>query len=222
MPLRPTPRTKIGGSIPVPEDRPAAGGLLVAVSQRVSEAAEGDHGGPPPVRGIDGEAVLPQQDLPIVGRDAGEEARAGPEEKLLAPGHFSPAFPMHHARQTLATLRTVDNREVRRGTGHALLGLQEFIQPSVEYLFEAQNTEPKEEDDLDADEGDPAALRQDLAASLGRSSIDLEGVRRLLTAAQRAGLDWRTFYDEAMRAEVTERLYRAPSMPPSWRVAPRQ
>src|SRR3954469_4777883 len=41
-------------------------------------------------------------------------------------------------------------KQVRRGTGHAMLGLQEFVEPSVEYVFQAQNLEQKEEED---DEG---------------------------------------------------------------------
>ena len=35
---------------------------------------------------------------------------------------------------------------VHRGTGHAMLGLQEFIEPSVEYIFQAENIEQKEEE----------------------------------------------------------------------------
>jgi hypothetical protein len=115
----------------------------------------------------------------------------------------------------------LSGEKTRRGVGHAMLGLQGFIEPSVEHVFEVQNAEQKEEDDLDTGRGDLAAIREDLAASLRRSPIDLEEVRRQLTAAQRAGLDWRTLYDEAVRAEVKERLYRAPSIPPPWRVAPR-
>lgn len=97
-----------------------------------------------------------------------------------------------------------------RGTGHALLGLQEFIQPSVEYVFQAENVEQKEEDD-------PA---RDLSVSLGLSPIDPDEVRRHLTAAARAGLNWQTVFEEAVRSELKARPYRAPSIPPAWRVAP--
>jgi hypothetical protein len=111
---------------------------------------------------------------------------------------------------------------VRRGTGHAMLGLQEFIEPSVEYTFQAENVEQKEEDDLDASGDDPDLIKSDIAASLSRTPIDPEEVRRHLATAVRAGLDWRKVYDEAVRAELAERPYRTPSIPPAFRVAPRE
>jgi len=111
--------------------------------------------------------------------------------------------------------------KVRRGTGHALLGLQEFIEPSVEHILAAENAEQIQEDSLAADQDDPAAIKEGLATSLARSTIDLEEVRRHLSAAARAGLDWRALYDVATREEVAARLYKAPSIPPPWRVAPR-
>ncbi len=110
---------------------------------------------------------------------------------------------------------------VRRGTGHALLGLQQFIEPSVEHIFEAENREQKDEDDHDSDGDDPVAIRNDLAASLALTPIDPEEVRRHLAAAQRAGLDWRALYEEAAEHERAERPFKAPSIPPLWRVAPR-
>jgi hypothetical protein len=111
---------------------------------------------------------------------------------------------------------------VRRGTGHALLGLQEFIEPSVEHIFEAENREEKDEDDRDASEDDPKAVVADLLTSLGRTPVDSEEVRRHLTSARRMGLDWREVYDQAVRDELAACPYRAPSLPPSWRVAPRE
>jgi hypothetical protein len=41
---------------------------------------------------------------------------------------------------------------VRRGTGHALMGAQEFIKPSVEYVIQAENTEQAESDDREGDD----------------------------------------------------------------------
>jgi hypothetical protein len=115
----------------------------------------------------------------------------------------------------------LSKERVRRGTGHAMLGLQEFIEPSVEYVIQAENVEQKEEDDLEADGDDAGAIRDDLSVSLGRSPIDPEEVRRLLTRAARSGLDWEGLYDEAVRSELGSRPFRAPSIPPAWRVAPR-
>src|SRR5262249_52805022 len=112
---------------------------------------------------------------------------------------------------------------VRRGTGHAMLGLQEFIQPSVEFVFQAENLEQrKDDDDSPGDEGTPQAIASGLAASLGPTPVVPEEVRRHLAAAQRAGLDWRAFFDQAVSAELAARPYRAPALPPVWRVAPRE
>jgi hypothetical protein len=110
----------------------------------------------------------------------------------------------------------------RRGTGHALLGLQQFIEPSVEHVFEAQNVEQKDEEDDDGLGEDEEAIRSDLAGALGRSPVDVEEVRRHLTAAARAGLDWKALYDQAVGDELRDRPYRAPSIPPTGRVRPRE
>src|SRR4051794_73927 len=80
---------------------------------------------------------------------------------------------------------------VRRGTGHAMLGLQEFIEPSVEYVFQAENVEQREEDDLDGLGDDREAIVADLSTSLGHDPVDHEEVRRHLASARRAGMDWR-------------------------------
>ena len=110
---------------------------------------------------------------------------------------------------------------LRRGTGHALLGLQQFIEPSVEHVFQAQNVEQTEEDDDGLGE-DEEVIRSDLAEALGRSPVDIEEVRRHLTAAARAGLDWKALYEQALAAELRDRPFRAPSIPPARRVRPRE
>jgi hypothetical protein len=111
---------------------------------------------------------------------------------------------------------------VRRGTGHALLGLEEFIAPSVEFVRQAEQVEQKEEDDLDTLEAERAQIQSDLAESLSRDPVDHEEVRRQLATALRAGLDWRELYAQTVRDELTARPFRAPWMPPVWRVAPRE
>jgi hypothetical protein len=115
----------------------------------------------------------------------------------------------------------LSRERVWRGTGHAMLGLQEFIEPYVEYVFQAENVQQKEEHDLEAGEDDAESIRDDLLASLGRSPIDPEEVRRHLTRAARSGLEWEELYEAAVRAELGSRPFRAPSIPPAWRVAPR-
>jgi hypothetical protein len=117
-------------------------------------------------------------------------------------------------------------RAVRRGVGHALLGLQEFVEPRVEHVFAAENLEQKDvEDEVgDGDDGEvgPEVILADLSESLGFTPVDPEEVRRHLSAARRAGLDWRALYEEALRDELAARPYRAPSLPPIGRVAPRE
>jgi hypothetical protein len=110
---------------------------------------------------------------------------------------------------------------VRRGAGNAMLGLQQFIEPSVEYVFQAQNVEQKEEEGDDGLGGGEEAVRSDLAESLSRAPIDSEEVRRHLAEAVRLGLDWKALFEEAVAEELRERPFRAPSMPPAKRVAPR-
>src|SRR5258708_6897650 len=66
----------------------------------------------------------------------------------------------------------------RRATGNALLGLREFVEPSVEYVFQAQNVEQKEEEDDEGLGGDEEVIRSDLALALSRTPVDPEEVRR--------------------------------------------
>jgi hypothetical protein len=110
---------------------------------------------------------------------------------------------------------------VRRGIGHAMLGLQEFIEPSVEYVFQAQNVEQKEEEDDEGLGGSEEAVRSNLAEALRQSPVDLEEVRRHLAAAVRAGMEWKGLFEQAVAEELRERPFRAPSIPPARRVAPR-
>ena len=118
--------------------------------------------------------------------------------------------------------RTAGKDRVRRGTGNALLGLQEFIEPSVEYVVQAQNVEQKQEADDEGLGGDEAAIRSDLAEALGRTPIDHDEVRRHLSAAARNGMDWKALFDQAVGDELRERPFRAPCIPPAKRVAPRE
>jgi hypothetical protein len=113
-------------------------------------------------------------------------------------------------------------KNVRRGVGNAMLGLQQFIEPSVEHVFQAQNVEQKEEEDDQGQGGDEEAVRSDLAESLGQAPVDPEEVRRHLAAAARMGLDWRALFDQAVADELRKRPFRAPFVPPASRVAPRE
>jgi hypothetical protein len=119
--------------------------------------------------------------------------------------------------------KPVPGRErTRRATGNALLGLQGFIEPSVEHVFQAQNVEQKEDEDDEGLGGDENAIRSDLALALSRSPVDPEEVRRHLSAAARAGMDWKALFEQAAADELRERPFRAPYLPPAYRVAPRE
>jgi hypothetical protein len=121
----------------------------------------------------------------------------------------------------LQSKKPAAKESIRRGTGNAMLGLQQFIEPSVEYVFQAQNVEQQEEDDDQGQGGDEAAVRSDLAEALGQAPVDPEEVRRHLASAARMGLDWKALFDEAVADELRERPFRAPSIPPAKHVAPR-
>jgi hypothetical protein len=111
---------------------------------------------------------------------------------------------------------------VRRGAGNVLLDLQEFIEPSVEYVFQAQNVEQKEEEDDNGLGENEEAIRSDLAEALSRTPVDPEEVRRHLSTAMRLGMDWKALFDQVVGDELRERPFRAPSLPPAKRVAPRE
>lgn len=111
---------------------------------------------------------------------------------------------------------------VRRGAGNALLGLQQFIEPSVEYVFQSQNVEQKEEEDDNGLGGDADAIRSDLAEALTRTPVDPEEIRRHLSAAARLGMDWMALFDQVVSDELRQRPFRAPCIPPAKRVAPRE
>jgi hypothetical protein len=113
-------------------------------------------------------------------------------------------------------------QRVRRGIGNAMLGLQEFIEPSVNYVFQSQNVEQKEEEDDKGLGGGEEAIRSDLAEALSRTPVDPEEVRRHLSAAVRLGIDWKALFDLVASEELQERPFRAPSIPPAKRVAPRE
>jgi hypothetical protein len=111
---------------------------------------------------------------------------------------------------------------IRRGMGNAMLGLQEVVEPSVNYVLQSQNVEQKKEEDDKGLGGDEEAIRSDLAEALSRTPVDPEEVRRHLSAAVRLGMDWKALFNQVASEEVRERPFRAPSIPPTKCVAPRE
>jgi len=101
-----------------------------------------------------------------------------------------------------------------------MLVLDEFVAPQVEHVIQAR--QQRNENDSEAgNDDDPAVLAARVRSGLACDPVDIEEIRRLLTLAQRNGLDWRVLFDEAVRAETASRPYRAPFLPPASRVAPR-
>jgi len=137
---------------------------------------------------------------------------------IVAVGMFALAL----SRGWLGRKDGTAEQRVRRAVGHAMLGLQEFIEPSVEHVFQAQNVEQKQEDDDEGLGGDEDSVRSNLADALRQSPVDPEEIRRHLSAAVRAGMDWKALFEQAVAHELRERPFRAPSIPPARRVAPRE
>jgi hypothetical protein len=61
-----------------------------------------------------------------------------------------------------------------------------------------------------------------MAEALSRTPVDPEEVRRHLSAAARLGMNWKALFDQVVSDELRERPFRAPSIPPAKRVAPRE
>lgn len=128
------------------------------------------------------------------------------------------------ARIIVARSPTPPTREgIRRAGGNALFLMEEFINPRMEHVFTArddqvhEDEEPGEDDDC---ESTSIRLKAEMASALAREPIDPADIRRLLTSAYRAGLDWRALYEHAVRAEAAARPLRALRLPPLARVAP--
>lgn len=112
----------------------------------------------------------------------------------------------------------------RRSTAGAAFALQQVFEPGVEHVVRTEQDQPDEDDDS-AGEGSRETLIDthlaDLMASLGRSPVSSEEVRRILTSAQRQDLDWRSLFQTAIDLELEARPFRAPFLPSVARVAPR-
>jgi hypothetical protein len=100
------------------------------------------------------------------------------------------------------------------------LGFQEFVQPSIEHVFEAENVEQKAAEAEGQDDAPYAQARERLALLLALDPIDLIAIRYELSYARRAGLDWRALYQASVQTELKLRPYRTPSIPPINRVSP--
>jgi hypothetical protein len=91
----------------------------------------------------------------------------------------------------------------------------QFLEPGVEHVLQLK-AEKRDED------GEAARERffASLLACLDQVPFDPEEVRRHLTFAKRAGLDWQGLYEEAVRVQRSVRPDRAALLPPAATVAP--
>src|SRR5215213_3377972 len=96
--------------------------------------------------------------------------------------------------------------KVRRAGGHAMLVLQEFVEPRVEHVHHVAE-ERKDDEDHGAGD-DPgfaeSQVREGLMASLTNRPVDPHEVRGHLTAARAAGLDWSRLYAESVDAVLAD------------------
>lgn len=117
----------------------------------------------------------------------------------------------------MGLIRKVPGQRIRTG----LLQFQEFLDPSVRVLRQAQEVVVEEAEPGGG--GEPITteeLRASLSASLARSPIETDEVRGWLTIARDQGIDWADLFRELAEAELAERPYRLPEIPPASRVAP--
>ncbi len=117
----------------------------------------------------------------------------------------------------MGVFRKTSGQRFRRG----LLGLQEFLDPGAAHVIKALDQQVVE--DEEAGGGDPPGqveLRELLEEALGRTPVDPEEVRQVLTQAQDLGLAPRTLFDEVVSAALAARPSLAPHVPIWSRVAP--
>jgi hypothetical protein len=95
------------------------------------------------------------------------------------------------------------------------VGLQQLVEPGVQHVREVGQGRVREDE-----KGQGERLLGYLADCLAAAVVRPEEVRLYLDAAQRAGLDWRGLYAEAVRRHLADHPGRAALMPPPQDVAP--
>jgi hypothetical protein len=93
--------------------------------------------------------------------------------------------------------------------------MHQFIEPAVEHVLQFK-TERREQDGQAANERFLASL----LACFDQIPFDPEEVRRYLTFAKLAGLDWQGLYEEAVRVQGSVRPEQAALLPPATSVPP--
>jgi hypothetical protein len=79
--------------------------------------------------------------------------------------------------------------------------MQQFIEPGVKHVVQIKQERRSEEDE----EAGKETVLTNLLATLDALPINPEVVRYYLSVAQKAGLDWKSLYDEAIQIQRSRR-----------------
>ena len=98
----------------------------------------------------------------------------------------------------------------------AWVAMQQFIEPGVKHVVQIKQERRSEEDE----EADKERVLANLSATLDAIPINPEVVRYYLSVAQRAGLDWKSLYEEAVQIRRSRRRDSDALIPSPEEVAP--
>jgi hypothetical protein len=98
----------------------------------------------------------------------------------------------------------------------AWVGMQQFIEPGVKHVIQIKQERRSEQDEEAAKE----KLLTYLLEALDAIPINREVIRYYLSAAQRAGLDWKSLYEKAVQIHRSRRRADDALIPPLDDVVP--
>jgi hypothetical protein len=98
----------------------------------------------------------------------------------------------------------------------AWVAIQQFIEPGVKHIVQIKQERRSEEDE----EAGGERILANLLATLDALPINPEVVRFYLSVAQRAGLDWKGLYEEAVQIQRSRRSADEALIPSPEDVAP--
>src|SRR5207245_5343174 len=98
----------------------------------------------------------------------------------------------------------------------AWVAMQQFIEPGVKHVVQIKQEKRSEDDEAAGKE----RVLANLSATLDAIPINPEVVRYYLSVAQRAGLDWKSLYEEAVQMQQSRRRDSDSLIPSREEVAP--
>ena len=98
----------------------------------------------------------------------------------------------------------------------AWVAMQQFIEPGVKHVVQIKQEKRSEDDEAAGKE----RVLANLSATLDAIPINPEVVRYYLSVAQRAGLDWKSLYEEAVQIRRSRRRDSDALIPSPEEVAP--